>query len=95
MAKTTKIEIADVKMSELEQIEHSAKIACDFMHDELLPILDKFETETTEIGYIHGMVTHCLFAELVQRMSELGYTEKDLRKEIKLYLNTSMGQVIH
>ena len=54
-----------------------------------------FEHYNDDDQYIYGFATHGLFVELVSRMGAMGYTEKELRKEIKHWLNTSHGQVIH
>ena len=80
---------------EVEQIENSALIACDFIYDTLLPLLDDFENDNDDPDYIPGIATHGLFVALIQELADLGYTEKDLRKEIKTYMNTSVGEVVH
>jgi hypothetical protein len=89
----------DVKMvstsEEVEQIENSALLACDFIYDTLLPLLDEFENDNDDPDYIPGIATHGLFVALIQELADLGYTEKDLRKEIKIYMNTSIGEVVH
>jgi hypothetical protein len=89
----------EVKMvstaEEVEQIENSALMACDFIYDTLLPLLDEFENDNDDPDYIPGIATHGLFVALIQELADLGYTEKDLRKEIKIYMNTSVGEVVH
>lgn len=96
MAKSIKSEAVEkFTQVEIDKIEKSAEIASDFIHDELIPLLENFESDNDYKDYIQGIATHGLFVELVQRMGELGYTEKDLRKEIKIYLNSSIGQIIH
>jgi hypothetical protein len=89
----------EVKMvntsEEVEQIENSALLACDFIYDTLLPLLDEFENDNDDPDYIPGIATHGLFVALIQELADLGYTEKDLRKEIKIYMNTSVGEVVH
>lgn len=80
---------------EVEQIEKSALVACDFIYDTLLPLLDEFENDNDDPEYIPGIATHGLFVALIQELADLGYTEKDLRKEIKTYMNTSLGEVVH
>ena len=80
---------------EVEQIEKSALLACDFIYDTLLPLLDDFENDNDDPDYIPGIATHGLFVALIQELADLGYTEKDLRKEIKTYMNTSVGEVVH
>jgi hypothetical protein len=80
---------------EVEQIENSALLACDFIYDTLLPLLDEFENNNDDPDYIPGLATHGLFVALIQELADLGYTEKDLRKEIKIYMNTSVGEVVH
>ena len=80
---------------EVEQIENSALLACDFIYDTLLPLLDEFENDNDDPEYISGIATHGLFVALIQELADLGYTEKDLRKEIKTYMNTSLGEVVH
>ena len=80
---------------EVEQIEKSALLACDFIYDTLLPLLDEFENDNDDPEYIPGIATHGLFVALIQELADLGYTEKDLRKEIKTYMNTSVGEIVH
>ncbi len=92
MAKETKmVDTAE----EVEQIENSALMACDFIYETLLPLLDEFENDNDDPEYISGIATHGLFVALIQELADLGYTEKDLRKEIKTYMNTSLGEVVH
>lgn len=89
----------EVKMvdsaEEVEQIENSALLACDFIYDTLLPLLDDFENDNDDPDYIPGIATHGLFVALIQELADLGYTQKDLNKEIKTYMNTSIGEVVH
>jgi hypothetical protein len=89
----------EVKMvntaEEVEQIENSALVACDFIYDTLLPLLDEFENNNDDPDYIPGIATHGLFVALIQELADLGYTQKDLNKEIKIYMNTSVGEVVH
>lgn len=93
MAKSTTKQ--DDKSKEMQQIEDSADVASDFIHDVLLPQLDEFELENDDREYMTGMATHGLFVELVQRMIAMGYTEKDLKKEIKIYSQLPWGETIH
>jgi hypothetical protein len=88
----SKVKVA--KSLENIQYELSAEIASDFLEDEILTKLDEFENNNDD-NYIYGMATHGLFAECIARLGEMGYTEKELKKEIKIWLNTSLGQVIH
>jgi ribose 5-phosphate isomerase len=89
----------EVKMvntaEEVEQIEKSALSACDFIYDTLLPLLEEFENDNDDPDYIPGVATHGLFVALIQELADLGYTQKDLNKEIKTYINTSLGEVVH
>ena len=89
----------EVKMvstsEEVEQIEKSALLACDFIYDTLLPLLEEFENDNDDPDYIPGVATHGLFVALIQELADLGYTQKDLNKEIKTYMNTSIGDVVH
>ena len=89
----------EVKMvntaEEVEQIEKSALIACDFIYDTLLPLLEEFENDNDDPEYIPGVATHGLFVALIQELADLGYTQRDLNKEIKTYMNTSIGEVVH
>jgi len=89
----------EVKMvntsEEVEQIENSALLACDFIYDTLLPLLDEFENDNDDPDYIPGIATHGLFVALIQELADLGYTQKDLNKEIKIYMNTSVGEIVH
>ena len=89
------VEEVDDEEYEIWQFEHSAIIASDFIEDVLLEQLDKFEHENDDEKYIYGIASHGLFVALITRLGEMGYTEKDLRKEIKIWLNTSVGQVVH
>ena len=89
----------EVKMvntaEEVEQIENSALVACDFIYDTLLPLLEEFENENDDPDYIPGIATHGLFVALIQELADLGHTQRDLNKEIKTYMNTSVGEVVH
>ena len=89
----------EVKMvstsEEVEQLEKSALLACDFIYDTLLPLLEEFENDNDDPDYIPGVATHGLFVALIQELADLGYTQKDLNKEIKTYMNTSLGEVVH
>ena len=89
------VEEVDDEEYEIWQFEHSAIIASEFINDVLLDQLDKFELDNDDGEYIYGVASHGLFISLVSRLGEMGYTEKELRKEIKTWLNTSVGQVIH
>jgi hypothetical protein len=89
------VEETDDEEYEIWQFEHSAIIASDFIEDVLLEQLDKFEHDNDDEKYIYGIASHGLFVALISRLGEMGYTEKDLRKEIKIWLNTSVGQVVH
>ena len=80
---------------EIELIEDSVVLASDFLEEVLLPQLDKFEFENDDPDYMPGMAIHGLFVEMIARMIEAGYTEKDLRKEIKMYVNSAMGETLH
>ena len=80
---------------EMWQYEHSAIIASEFINEVLLEQLDKFELDNDDDTYIYGIASHGLFISLIARLGEMGYTEKELRKEIKIWLNTSVGQVVH
>jgi len=95
MAKSTSKAIDKATKEELQQIEDSAEVASDFIHDVLLPQLDEFEMENDDREYMTGMATHGLFVELVQRMIAMGYTEKDLKKEVKIYSQLPWGETIH
>ena len=97
MSKSNNIVVEEISDEEYElwQFEHSAEIASDFINEEILSKLDTFEHDNEDPKYIFGVATHGLFTELISRLGEMGYTEKELRKEIKTWLNTSIGQVIH
>ena len=95
MAKSTTKQDTTANDKELKQIEDSADVASDFIHDVLLPQLDEFELDNDDREYMTGMATHGLFVELVQRMIAMGYTEKDLKKEIKIYSQLPWGETIH
>ena len=91
--------VKEVKMvntaEEVEQIEKSALLACDFIYDTLLPLLEEFENDNDDPDYIPGIATHGLFVALIQELADLGYSQRDLNKEIKTYMNTSLGEVVH
>ena len=80
---------------EIELIEDSVVLASDFLEEVILPQLEKFEFENDDPDYVPGMAIHGLFVEMIARMAEAGYTEKDLRKEIKMYMNSAMGETLH
>lgn len=92
---STKLQELEKVQAEQKQYEHSAELATDFIYDEILPLLEEFENENEDPNYIVGMATHGLFVELIHQLGEMGYTEKDLKKEIKIYLNSSYGHNVH
>ena len=89
----------EVKMvntsEEVEQIEKSALLACDFIYDTLLPLLEEFENDNDDPDYIPGIATHGLFVALIQELADIGYTQRDLNKEIKTYMNNSIWEVVN
>lgn len=95
MAKTSSKPEIEISNEEVEQIEDSALLASDFLHDVLLPMLDEFENHNDDDDYMSGLATHGLFVAIVQRMLEMGYTERDLKKEIKTYAQLPIGVTIH
>lgn len=95
MAKSKSEEVKKMLEQEYQLMENSASIASDFIHDNILPLLEEFEFNNDDEEYMSGFATHSLFVLLVTRLGEMGYTEKDLRKEIKTYLNSSIGHVLH
>ena len=92
---STKLQELEEVQTEIEQYEQSAELATDFIYDELLPLLEEFENENEDPNYMYGVATHGLFVELIHQLGEMGYTEKELKKEIKIHLNSSYGQVVH
>ena len=91
---TKEVKMVDTA-EEVEQIENSALLACDFIYDTLLPLLEEFENDNDDPDYIPGVATHGLIVALIQELADLGYTQKDLNKEIKTYMNTSIGEIVH
>lgn len=91
MAKTAKNEIDE----EMAQFEYSAEIATEFIHDEILTLLDDFENNNEDEQYVYGIATLGLFNEVVRRLGAMGYTEKELKKEIKDCINSSFGETLH
>ena len=80
---------------EIWQFVHSVELAEDFLSEELLPQLEEFEINNGDSDYVFGTAMHGLFIEMIMRLGAMGYTEKELKKEIKVWINTSIGQVIH
>ena len=94
IAKSSMKELVATK-DEIELIEDSVVLASEFLEETILPMLEKFEFENDDPDYVPGMAIHGLFVEMIARMVEAGYTEKDLRKEIKMYVNSAMGATLH
>jgi len=89
------VEIISDEDYEEAQYEYSAGIALDFIKEEILTKLDQFELNNEDDRYVYGVATLGLFNEIVARLGEMGYTEKELKKEVKTWLNTSIGQTLH
>lgn len=87
-------EITDEEF-EAWQFEHSAEIASEFINQEILNKLDDFENQNEDPMYVYGIATIGLFNEIVMRLGAMGYTEKELKKEIKNWINTSYGETLH
>jgi hypothetical protein len=94
---TQKTKIAKAKKleEELATYERSVDMAREFISEVISPALDTFEYENDDEEYVSGTTTHGLFINMIQRLCEMGYTEKDLKREIKLYANTSIGEIVH
>jgi len=97
MSEKSGIEVREITEEEYEdwQFEHSAEIASEFLNDEVLTLLDEFEHENDDPEYVYGVATLGLFTEVVMRLGSMGYTEKDLRKELKRWINSSFGETLH
>lgn len=95
MAKSKTEQVKKMLEQEYQLMENSASIATDFIHDNIIPLLEEFEFNNDDEDYMAGFATHSLFVLLIARLGDMGYTEKDLRKEIKTYLNSSIGHVLH
>ena len=80
---------------EIWQFVHSVELADDFLSESLLPQLEEFETNNEDSDYVFGTATHGLFIEMIMRLGAMGYTEKELKKEIKTWINSSIGQTLH
>jgi hypothetical protein len=97
MSKTPSLIVELVSEEDYEdyKYEYSAALALDFIKEELLTRLDQFENANDDDKYIYGVATLGLFNEIIARLGEMGYTEKELKKEVKTWLNTSIGQTLH
>jgi hypothetical protein len=85
----------EIQDEEAAQMIYSAEVAVEFVNEEILSRLEEFENNNDDPEYVHGFATHGLFIELIMRLGAMGYTEKDLRKEIKEWINSSYGEVVH
>lgn len=95
MTKASTIQDQVEEDAEIEQYEQSVVLAADFLDTDILPLLDEFEDNNEDPEYMYGVATHGLFVELIMRLADMGYTEKELKKEIKIYMNSSFGQTVH
>jgi hypothetical protein len=97
MSEKSGIEVRELTEEEYEdwQFEHSAEIASEFLNENVLEQLDEFENENEDPEYVYGVATLGLFTEVVMRLGAMGYTEKDLKKELKRWINSSFGETIH
>jgi hypothetical protein len=95
--KLDEIEVREITDEEYEtwQFEYSAELASEFLNDEVLNVLDEFEHENDDPTYIYGVATMGLFAEIIMRLGSMGYTEKELKKEVKRWINSSYGETLH
>lgn len=88
-------ELIEEDEREAWEYEHSVELACDFIENDILPLLEEFEGNNADKNYIDGSATHALFVTLLQTMNAMGYTPEDLKEEIDTYMVQSLGETLH
>lgn len=77
------------------EYDYSIMLACQFIKQKLIPLLEDFEENNPDENYIDGSATHALFITLIQLLGEMGFTEEDLKEEVATYIDSSIGETIH
>lgn len=77
------------------EYDYSIMLACQFIKQKLIPLLEDFEENNPDENYIDGSATHALFITLVQILGEMGFSEHDLKEEVTAYIDTTIGETLH
>jgi hypothetical protein len=77
------------------EYDYSIMLACQFIKDKMVPLLEDFEQNNPDENYIDGSATHALFITLVQLLGEIGFTEEELKDEVMTYFDSSIGETLH
>ena len=77
------------------EYEHSIELACEFVQNDIIPLLEDFESNTQDANYITGSAVHALFVTILYTMVDMGYTVEELKDEIDNHMNSSAGETLH
>jgi hypothetical protein len=89
------IEDLEEEVYEDWQYEQSGIKASEFIEDELLPQIEKFDYDNEDQDYIYGTATFGLFIELIPRLAQLGYTKEELTQQVEQYVDYINNRVLH
>ena len=88
-------ELIEDEEREAWEYDYSIMLACHFIREKMIPLLEEFEQNNPDENYIDGSATHALFITLVQILGEMGFSEEDLKEEVATYIDATMGETIH
>lgn len=85
----------DEEEHEAWEYEYSIMLACQFIKQDLIPLLAEFEDNNKDENYVDGSATHALFISLIQILGDMGFSDEELKSEVDTYLNSSEGETLH
>jgi hypothetical protein len=89
------IEDLEEEVYEDWQYEQSGLLASDFIENEIMPEVEKFDFDNEDENYIYGTATFGLFIELIPRLAQLGYAKEDLVQQVEQYVDFVTNRVLH
>ena len=91
----TIIEEVEEELYEDWQYEHSSQLASEFIENNLMKELDKFDFEHTDENYVEGTATLGMFLELIPRIIDLGYDREMLLAQVEEYIEEAENRIFH
>jgi hypothetical protein len=80
---------ADDEITE-EALDASNEAATEFLEEIILPLLDQFESENDNENYVSGVASFMLYANLIEHLTESGWSTEELKKAIDEFSTESI-----
>jgi uncharacterized UBP type Zn finger protein len=75
------------------EFDYTHHIAEEFLDDDILPKLEKFDFENNDENYVPGMACFTLYTRMIEILVDNGWSPEELKKAIDDFGN--MVEVLH